>query len=665
MIFRREPIHKKLARQARLDLAPEAGPHPEPVDPGPNWGEVGIHGVSRPRRWDAVGSVEAPDLEGDQLNFVALSSGEIVVDEYDPEGAIAPLAETIDQSLERPYRAEAVRRDGDVWAVAAERIQVAELDVPGEELQLAASGGERTLTSRRRALLWDGPRARAARSEPGTRIRRARAPRGGPSLGGRGQPAVNEPRSRAATLVLPVPARRIREGTSLRRRPPPEAARPSRRRTSASLEPEFEGLSDAELAGKTVEFKQRIENGEPVDEARFFEAFAAVREAFRSHDGGQPVRGAGHGRDRPPRGRHRRDAARAKGKTFVAVQPLYLNALHRPKRAPRHGQRLPRQARSRVGRSPSGTRSGCAPPFIQAQMSFDERTGGLRRRRHVWHQLRVRLRLPARQHGRHARGRGPARPRVRDRGRGRLDPDRRGPHAADHFRRARDRRAGRTTTSRAWSSRWSRSPRSRARKKNAAEASGADYAYDEKHKTVSPLHDRDREGRARRRDRQPLRPAQRPARQPPEPGAQGRSRSTSATSTTSSRTARSRSSTSSPAGSWKAAAGRRACTRRSRARRVCGSRRSPPGGRDDHDPELLPPLRQARRHDRHRQDLGQCRHHLGSIAGPPLRSWLARFRRMRQLSDSDLPRQSRPLSALRSESGLFLLPARPPIVARA
>ena len=59
MIFRREPIHKKLARQARLDLAPEAGLHPEPVDPGPNWGEVGIHGVSRPRRWDAVGSVEA------------------------------------------------------------------------------------------------------------------------------------------------------------------------------------------------------------------------------------------------------------------------------------------------------------------------------------------------------------------------------------------------------------------------------------------------------------------------------------------------------------------------------------------------------------------------------------------------------------------------------
>src|SRR6187200_401155 len=47
-----------------------------------------------------------------------------------------------------------------------------------------------------------------------------------------------------------------------------------------TLEPEFEGLSDAELAGKSAEFKQRIETGEPVDEL-VFEAFAAVREAFK------------------------------------------------------------------------------------------------------------------------------------------------------------------------------------------------------------------------------------------------------------------------------------------------------------------------------------------------------------------------------------------------
>ena len=92
-----------------------------------------------------------------------------------------------------------------------------------------------------------------------------------------------------------------------------------------TLEPEFEQLSDAELAGKTVEFRQRIENGEPVSEL-VFEAFAAVREAFkRTMDvrlfdvqqmGGIVL--------------HEGDIAEMKtgeGKTFVAVQPLYLNAL--------------------------------------------------------------------------------------------------------------------------------------------------------------------------------------------------------------------------------------------------------------------------------------------------------------------------------------------------
>ena len=32
----------------------------------------------------------------------------------------------------------------------------------------------------------------------------------------------------------------------------------------ASLEPDFERLSDAELAAKTAEFRQRLENGESI-----------------------------------------------------------------------------------------------------------------------------------------------------------------------------------------------------------------------------------------------------------------------------------------------------------------------------------------------------------------------------------------------------------------
>src|SRR5215218_7228383 len=92
-----------------------------------------------------------------------------------------------------------------------------------------------------------------------------------------------------------------------------------------TLEPDFEALSDAELAGKTAEFRQRLENGEPVDEL-VFEAYAAVREAFKRSMGIRLF-------DVQLMGGivlHEGDIAEMKtgeGKTFVAVQPLYLNAL--------------------------------------------------------------------------------------------------------------------------------------------------------------------------------------------------------------------------------------------------------------------------------------------------------------------------------------------------
>src|SRR2546430_736840 len=93
----------------------------------------------------------------------------------------------------------------------------------------------------------------------------------------------------------------------------------------ATLEPEFQKLSDDELRGKTAEFRQRLENGEMLEEL-LFEAYAAVREArLRESDqrifdvqmmGGIVL--------------HEGDIAEMKtgeGKTFVASMPLYLNAL--------------------------------------------------------------------------------------------------------------------------------------------------------------------------------------------------------------------------------------------------------------------------------------------------------------------------------------------------
>jgi preprotein translocase subunit SecA len=93
-----------------------------------------------------------------------------------------------------------------------------------------------------------------------------------------------------------------------------------------SLEPEFEALSDAELAAKTPEFRERIERGEAPEDL-IFEAYAAVREAFKRAMGIRLF-------DVQLMGGivlHEGDIAEMKtgeGKTFVAVQPLYVNSLN-------------------------------------------------------------------------------------------------------------------------------------------------------------------------------------------------------------------------------------------------------------------------------------------------------------------------------------------------
>jgi len=92
-----------------------------------------------------------------------------------------------------------------------------------------------------------------------------------------------------------------------------------------TLEPEFEKLTDDELRAKTPEFKQRLENGESLEDL-IFEAYAAVREAFKRTIGVRLF-------DVQLMGGivlHEGDIAEMKtgeGKTFVAVQPLYLNGL--------------------------------------------------------------------------------------------------------------------------------------------------------------------------------------------------------------------------------------------------------------------------------------------------------------------------------------------------
>ena len=91
------------------------------------------------------------------------------------------------------------------------------------------------------------------------------------------------------------------------------------------LEDQLIGLSDTSLAGKTREFKERLENGETLDDI-LPEAFAVVREASKRvlgmrHFDVQLIGGITL---------HRGNIAEMRtgeGKTLVATLPVYLNAL--------------------------------------------------------------------------------------------------------------------------------------------------------------------------------------------------------------------------------------------------------------------------------------------------------------------------------------------------
>jgi preprotein translocase subunit SecA len=92
-----------------------------------------------------------------------------------------------------------------------------------------------------------------------------------------------------------------------------------------ALESKIKQLSDAQLQGKTAEFKTKLEQGAPLDSIRH-EAFAVSREAawrvlgMRPYDvqilGGYVLHGG-----------QIAEMKTGEGKTLVAVQPCYLNAL--------------------------------------------------------------------------------------------------------------------------------------------------------------------------------------------------------------------------------------------------------------------------------------------------------------------------------------------------
>jgi hypothetical protein len=178
---RRAPLHERLAKAGNLSLDPDSPPSvrgqaPEP----PGWdgaprGEPGIHGVPRARRWDAVATAEAPALRGDAVHFVALPDGTLLVEEDEPDEALAPLADAVEATIPAPYRAESVRRGPTTWAVAASRIAIVEVPgLRGDQAELVVTREARTLHIDGRPTFGSAPAfERAGEAQGGEYVVRA------------------------------------------------------------------------------------------------------------------------------------------------------------------------------------------------------------------------------------------------------------------------------------------------------------------------------------------------------------------------------------------------------------------------------------------------------------------------------------------------------------
>lgn len=117
-----------------------------PLDPGREWLAAGITGLQRQREWDTVVTAEGGGSPGDEVAFVALTDGTVVV-ESEAASDTAQFAAALAENIAPPYRALAVKRP-EVWAVGAVAIEVERLDPDprGTELELTWNGSELELT---------------------------------------------------------------------------------------------------------------------------------------------------------------------------------------------------------------------------------------------------------------------------------------------------------------------------------------------------------------------------------------------------------------------------------------------------------------------------------------------------------------------------------------
>ena len=188
-----------------------------------------------------------------------------------------------------------------------------------------------------------------------------------------------------------------------------------------ALEPEFEALTDDQLRAKTEELRAELKAGKTLDDL-IPPAFAAVREAAKRtlkqrHFDVQLIGGLVL---------HEGAIAEMRtgeGKTLVATSAVYLNALA--------GEGVHVVTVNDYLASRDAEWMGQIYKFLGMTVGVivhglddDQRRAGLRCRRHLRHEQRVRLRLPARQHEVRYVADGPAWPCIRNCRRSRFDPGR-------------------------------------------------------------------------------------------------------------------------------------------------------------------------------------------------------------------------------------------------
>jgi hypothetical protein len=107
------------------------------LDPSRQWLAAGITGLARQREWDAMVTVSAPGAGGDEVEFVVLPDGALVVEATTSQVDPALLADALAGAVEPPYRALGVRRP-ELWVVGALALEVVSIgrDVRGDSVEV-------------------------------------------------------------------------------------------------------------------------------------------------------------------------------------------------------------------------------------------------------------------------------------------------------------------------------------------------------------------------------------------------------------------------------------------------------------------------------------------------------------------------------------------------